>query len=394
MSVSLDCQRILVKAITGNNGDLARQLFKTNGWLKEDLSLYGLIQKENVTMSQVKSQCPLIASAYIPDNAWCFAAVLDARRVMKTMREFGVRLSESNSHRNNALHCIIARASIEADEYELKSISTIYFIKRLATQKEYTELLLAENDDGLRPLELASHLGTFSLFQFIFETSELYVSRIRDFTLFSVMYFDITDYIIGRRMLKSPPFTILLLDQNSMNHKSLPDVLFKDPMKTWIAAIDYSNRPYIIVFAFLRIIYIFNFLLSLHFTAIHFISRQKIQMQHMHQGKAYNLSTPVSGREKGSGNTHNPVLLVSLMFSIIYSVGALLINIAYLIDDVCHTRKMPWKTKTASGNKDLVVYKRFYMFANWINVIVILVLSQDVLRPRYIHPHYKLFSAD
>ena len=364
MSGSFDCKRILVKAITENNGALARRLFKINPWLKNDLSLREMTLKEQEDLLQLQSQRPLIDSAYIPDNAWCLAAVFDACHVLQTMREFGVRLSESNSHQNNSLHCIIALASIETDEFE--SISTVSFIKSLATEKEYTELILAENGDGLRPLELASHLGTFSLFQFLFETSEHYVSRIREFGLFSVLYFDITDYVLGPRTLKSPPFTMALLDKNNLNHPSLHDVYFTDPMKTWITAIQFSNRPYIIVFAFLRITYIFNFLMSLHFTKTRMLLGKTSQSLSMHHEIPGNLSVPTStatNREQGNDNI---ILLVSLMYSIIYSTGALLVNTAYLIIVVCHNKVMSWKTKRASGDKELVVYKWFYLSANWI----------------------------
>ena len=394
MSGSCDCKRILVKAITQNNGDMVRQLFKTNPWLKKDLRLSEVTRKEQEAMLQVKSQRPLIDSAYIPDNAWCMAAVFGAHHVLQVMREFGVRLSETNSHKNNSLHCIIALASIETEGFEIESISTVSFIKSLATNREYTELLLAENGDGLRPLELASHLGTFSLFQFLFETSEHYVSRKKELSFFTVLYFDITDYIIGSRILKSPPFTMALLDQNNMNHTSLHDVYFTDPMKTWIAAIQFSNRPYIIVFAFLRITYIFNFLMSLHFTKTRILSSNPSKHSSIHQEISGNRSVPISTATNRDQGLENIVLLVSLMFSIIYSTGALLINTAYLIIVVCNNRNMSWKTKKVSGDKELVVYKWFYMSANWIILIGILVLSQDVMRLRYSDQNHKAFSAN
>ena len=345
-------------------------------------------------LSQVKSQYPLMKSAYIPDNAWCLAGVFNAHHVLQAMREYGVRISASNSYGNNILHCIIARASIETDEFESKSIPTISFIKLLTTSKEYTKLLLAENSDGLRPLELASHLGTFSLFEFIFEKSELYVSRTSDLGVFTVLYFDITDYITGPRMFKSPPFTLALLDQNNMDHRSLHGVLFKDPMKTWLAAINFSNRPYIIVFAFLRTVYIFNFLLSLHFTKSRVFASKQAQFQPIHNEISNNLSTPNPAAENRTYNTHSASLFISLMFSTVYSIGALLVNVGCGIIVVCHNGNMAWKIKKVTGNKNLVMYKWFYASANWIILIGILVISQDVLRLIYIQQNQRTFSAD
>ena len=394
MYLSFDSQQILVKSITENNGDLTKQLFKANPCLERDLSLSDVTREAVQALSQVKSQYPLMNSAYIPDNAWCLAGVFNAHHVLQAMREFGVRISASNSYGNNILHCIIARASIETNKVESKSITTISFIKSFTTTKEYTELLLAENSDGLRPLELASHLGTFSLFKFIFETSELYVSRTKDLSLFTVLYFDITDYVTGSRMFKSPPFTLVLLDQNNMNHKSLHDMFFKDPMKTWLAAINYSNRPYIVFFALLRTTYIFNFLLSLHFTKARVLASKTPQLQPMHHEMSSNLSTPLSTTNNETEDTEDARLFISVMFSTAYSIGALLINIAYGIIVMCHDGKVTWKTKKATGNKNLVMYKWFYASANWIILIGILVISQDVLRLIYIQQHQRTFSAD
>ena len=131
-----------------------------------------------------------------------------------------------------------------AQAIRIKTISPIMHIKSLATKEEYRELLFSENSEGLRPFELSSHLGTYTLFQLLFESNELYVSKVRESSFFSVLYFDITDYILGPRMQKSPPYTMILLDKTKTKHKSLHGVLLNDPMKSWFAAINYSNRPY------------------------------------------------------------------------------------------------------------------------------------------------------
>ena len=262
MKSSLDCKRSLMDAISEDNDKVTKQLFKENENLKEDLSLSDIMRGELNDLHKMKPQCHLSESVYVPDNAWCLAALCDAREVLQCMREFGVPIWEVNSHANTFLHCIIAWASTDTDELESTFISTIMFVKTLATKNEYRQVLLLENGDGLRPLELASHLGTYTLFQFLFESNELYVSKIREFSLFSVLYFDITDYILGSRMQKSPPYTMVLMDKTKLNHKSLHDVFLNDPMKSWFAAVNYSNRPYFIILAFLRIIYILSFISS------------------------------------------------------------------------------------------------------------------------------------
>ena len=393
MKSLLECKQSLVGAIAKNNGDLARQVFKENKYLKEDLDVSEIIQKEHKDLHDIKPQCPLVASAYVADNAWCLAGVYDAREVLQVMREFGVRITEANSQQNTFLHCVIARASIGPDDFESKFISTLMFIKSLATDEEYTNLLLAENGDGLRPLELAFHLGTFSMFRFLFETSGLYMSKISECSLFSIQYFDITDYVLGPRMQISPPYTMLFLDQRKMNHKSIKDVCLNDPMKTWINAINCSNSPYIMASVVLRITYILNFFISLVFAKIEVNQNKKLHQLHTTGEISGDFSTLGFTSEYDITDTDNTLLLISLLYNIIYSIGVLLFNTASAIMTMWLHRSMRWKYKTVTGDRHLVVYRWFYIIANWITVVGILILSQDVLRLQFTEKNHQTFSA-
>ena len=379
----------LVEAIIENNGDIARQLFKEHEGLNKDLDLSDIIQEELNYLHNIKPTCPLGESVYVPDNAWCLAAIYDAREVLQAMREYGVAIIEANSCDNTFLHCVIARASSGPEEFESKFISTIMCIKSLATKEEYRELLLSENGEGLRPLELASHLGTFTLFQFLFESNELYVSKVRESSLFSVLYFDITDYILGPRMQKSPPYTMMLLDKTKMKHKSLHGVLLNDPMKSWFAAINYSNRPYIIAFIFLRITYILSFVSS-------FLSakNQTFQQSNTDQTIYGNFSATILTTEPAIVEMGNTVLIVSLVYNIMYSIGILLVDIAYAIFQLSHYITMKWKFKMVSENKHLVLNQWFYIMSNWITSIGILFLSLDVLRLQLAKQNHQIFSGD
>ena len=44
----------------------------------------------------------------------------------------------------------------------------------------YKEIVLAENQIGLRPLELASHLGCMAIFKFIFESDVIYMTMVEE----------------------------------------------------------------------------------------------------------------------------------------------------------------------------------------------------------------------
>ena len=147
---------------------------------------------------------------------------------------------------------MIARASTESEEEEEKSIHNIEFIKGIIGDETYTHLLNAENSEGLRPLELAAHLGTFLIFKHVFETPNVYMTD-SDHKLYRIQYFDITEYILGNRCDRSPVKAMLHLEEKKLSLRSTQMLLQDDPMKSWFRAILYANIPFLILWFFVRL---------------------------------------------------------------------------------------------------------------------------------------------
>ena len=148
---------------------------------------------------------------------------------------------------------MIARASTGTEEEETADICIFEFIKDLIGNDTYAHLLDAENSDGLRPLELAAHLGTFWIFTFLFETPDVYLTDI-DHKLYRIQYFDITEYILGNRRDKSPVKAMLHLEESKLSLRSTRMVLQNDPMKCWFRAILYANIPILILWFIVRLL--------------------------------------------------------------------------------------------------------------------------------------------
>ena len=202
----------------------------------------------------------ITTTTYSPDTPWSLAAMLNSRKAMNILMEYGADCLQITSHGNNMLHVLVAFASTGGDDGEELAISTTGYIKDLIGDDLYCQLLRAENNDGLRPLELASHLGTFGLFMYFFETPGIYITREEDHILYKLQFFDITEYVTGPRYLRSPLFGFNLVEEDKLSSKYISDAYLKDPICNWISVIKKVNIPYIIMWCVIRILYIVVFL--------------------------------------------------------------------------------------------------------------------------------------
>ena len=227
-----------LEAITREDGYLARSLLGDRGPSRSGLMLQHTHLQSSGILEHIKRQCVLTSSPYIPDNILCLATIFNARNVLNILREFGISATERNSYKNNFLHCIIAYASTKSEACEIHCKNTIIFMRSLMTDDEHRDVLLAENNDGVRPLELASHLGTFILFQFLFDSKPIYLKKTRDLAFYTVYYYDITEYITGSRLVRDPLHGMMLLDSNKLYDKSQKS-LFK--LSQWWHGASFTN---------------------------------------------------------------------------------------------------------------------------------------------------------
>ena len=188
-----------ISAIVYDKPELAREILQED--IHSSLSLCNFVcNKENV-VKLIQTQSSITTSQYIPDKAWCMAAVFNSRKVLQVMREFDVPINQVNHHGNTFLHSVIAYASIHSEDIECNFLRNVAFMKSLLTEDEFKTVLLAEDNDGLRPLELAAHLGTFIIFKFLFESEGVYMAKTLDLgfytscsTLTSLNTWRVSDY--------------------------------------------------------------------------------------------------------------------------------------------------------------------------------------------------------
>ena len=249
-----------IDAILKDDAHLALQLLNGHMDAISDMILrYEKLYDSNNVGHAIRKH-GIMWTTYAPDNVWSSAAVFNARDVMKVLAKKQVPSTGRTSDGNNYLHCLIAFASVQDEETEYEVLSSAKYIRSLMTDaKKYREILLSENHLGLRPLELASHLGTMALVKYIFGSETIYMTIVNNMGFHSIQYYDVTDYVTGNRFYKSPPYTMMLLEEKKVGLAAVRDIFLTDPMKTWFTAIMFSNMPYVIFWAMLRTSFLLAF---------------------------------------------------------------------------------------------------------------------------------------
>ena len=349
-----------IDAIVQDDVELARQLLDG----KENISSIGLtyaVGKRGKTghymvLPHTSIKCKLACSTYVPDNIWCLAAIYNSRKVLRFLVERRVNATGGTSHGNNYLHCLIAFASMEIEEVELQAVDSAKYIQSLLSDNEYKQILMAENEKGLRPLELASHLGMFALFMSIFDSSPFYVARSMDHSFYTIQYYDITEYITGNRFSKSPPYTMMFLEEKSLKHSRIRDVFLEDPMKTWFSALLYSNTPIIVAWCVSRMFFIGACLKALFLSAVLAGNGEIGALTDVSQNQSTN------ALEMTKNSTDNGDMNKSLEYLLFYTTIFSFCTLFYDTVTCCVAlfKSNRWLFETINGKKCAISKARFY----------------------------------
>ena len=368
-----------IDAILLDDVELARHLLDIN----ENISSIGLTHVVGKTgktgnytlLPHTLVKCKLACSTYTPDNVWCLAAIYNSRELLRFLVERQVNATEGTSHGNNYLHCLIAFASMETEEVELQAVDSAKYIQSLLSVNEYKHILMAENQVGLRPLELASHLGTFALFMSIFESSPVYIARNLDHSFYTIQYYDITDYVTGDRFSKSPPYTMMFLEEKTWKHSHIRDVFLEDPMKTWLSALIYSNMPVIILWSLLRMSFLGFFVEALFLSAAIVVDIETVAVTDVFQNQSFN------NVQLTRNSSHNGVFNGRLQWLLLYTSIFSFCALSYWTVEYCVTvcRKNRWLFETVNGKKRTISKAGFYDITHAITLVMVLAVSIVIL---------------
>ena len=381
-SLMAEAETQWMNAVIKDDGELVQDILSDPSSSKSDIPLATLFQQTRI-LTHIRLQCVMTSSPFVPDNAVCLAALLNSKNVLQVMLEFGVLFTQQNSHTNTFVHCMIAYASTQSEDHEAQYTKTIAWIRSSISSDDFRSILLTENSDGLRPLELAAHLGTFILFTCLFETEGIYLSKIQEVNLYTVQYYDITEYVIGDRYYTSPAHTITVLDRCKLDQKSTRDIFNNNPMATWFSAVIRANTPFIFIYAFLRITAIVNFFASMVLT-------KRMDDNTLPR----NTTGDVMDKYCNSTIIQNPALPILAFYNSVVCVMVLVFDTVGVLLYVSDYDKVKWSHKLVSRRKDTVCNTGLVNIASWASWIGILAMSIDILKQHLTDKGIVCFSSN
>ena len=194
----------------------------------------------------------------------CLAAAFGAREVVVAFLKHGADPLVVDNNSYNVVHSLIAFSVFEP-EHEGACVETYKFLLELLNPRDVKELLMQENQQTLRPVEMAAQCGVFYLLQAIYETEGVYVTKVERKGIYNYRWIDITEYESyrkGNRVTKSPLFLLTLLHKKDLKRHSTK-VMFERPLAVkWMDGKFQCSKPGIFVWALIRLLFVIVYFLQ------------------------------------------------------------------------------------------------------------------------------------
>ena len=161
------------------------------------------------------------------------------------------------------LHCLICVAFCQP-KHEQAVIRTYEKLCKTLNEESIAKLLRMEDELGLRPLELAAHLGTLQFMIALWETRRVYMVRQDIVGIYRYKWYDITEYMPtgsgkARHYLKSPLQFMVYLDRIPFYSETGRRVLNESIIADWIARSVRSRRLTFVIWFVLKLVYTCTF---------------------------------------------------------------------------------------------------------------------------------------
>ena len=188
----------------------------------------------------------------------CLAAAFGANEVLKFFLLNGINVTVTDNNGYNVIHCLVAFSVFEPEKQVANAETYKVLINELDTEV-LRDLLFQENEQKLRPVEMAAQCGTFKMLEAIFETQGVYVTKIKRKGLYNYRYIDITEYETynkENRRTKSPLFFLTLLHQRDLKLPNTQEIFKRPLMVKWMNGKFDCSRPGVFVWALIRLVFV------------------------------------------------------------------------------------------------------------------------------------------
>lgn len=245
---------IWLKALIADNVDVVNSCIATANQFEKHILFEGWIKVVD-WLEHNSPQSAERALVFCTRRAWSLAAVAGSHQVICKLFKEGIDIFQKDSLGNNVIHALIIHACACSDT-EGKLLDTYIYLQDLLPRNQFSELLVMENSDRVRPLELAAHLQTMRLLDAIMNTPGPYLVKQKQCGLLVVNYYDVTEYESGegsRPWAHNPMFLLMFLGVLKLNNNYVQKCFSQGVIHNWIQCRGRAIRPFIWVWLFLRI---------------------------------------------------------------------------------------------------------------------------------------------
>ena len=163
------------------------------------------------------------------------AAVFGSLRVCGVMIQNGVDVYSQEANKNNVLHCLVWAALLNRKQ-EGDIVSTFKKLCKILPQTDILNLLKGEQENGLRPLELAVQHRMFKLTSAILDVPNMILIKEKIIGISVYRWYDVTEYLLSKsnsRDLVSPLAFLAKINKNDLHSTSVRTILSKGIISEW-----------------------------------------------------------------------------------------------------------------------------------------------------------------
>ena len=179
---------------------------------------------------------------------------------MECLLRHGANVSSQDPYGHNPVHLIICFSFVKP---ELNHIWTAMF-EKLVDFMPFAivkQMLLEENNQGLRPLEFAAQQGTVEVGKLIWDMPGIYLHQSTPIPGGHFKLYDVTEYESGDRVNKSPVVAVSMLEERFVSVISVQDLVQRPVTNAWQGIRAKINGVFITILLLWRLAYFTAFMI-------------------------------------------------------------------------------------------------------------------------------------
>ena len=316
-------------------------------------------------------------------HCWLMAVAFGSGGVAESFIRHGCNVLTIDDNGRNAIHCLIYICFMRRD-CEKEMLKMLQLIVKNIPSSVMNDLLLQEDQDRLRPLEYALHLGVSSVVLQIFSFVSVHTTKKQYHGTSITWWIDITEYEkSGERMYRSPLLLFAMYDRANIDDKSFKDLFFSPVTQKWMVAKYKALRVFLLLWFLSRVLFMFSC-----WVVDSTLSIMEEEYFRNLNDTEINYTQGICAQDKfGSVISRRAVYYIFIMYLYVHCV----VQLVY--DTVEHytlffRAELRWMGRTPRGRKNSIVHVLFYRVSQ--TLLYFTVIISLTLRLLRLHLDYEI----